>query len=156
MSPTCLNFWRRRELVRWLVAALSLQLVMITLATSAWAAAGTVSGTLVGPDGQPLPNVSIEIQDAQGATVATGTTDANGAYSVTSEALAPGVAYSVCSAGTCVTVAAVAAAAGGTAGMSAADMIAVGAGVAGAGAAIGVGVSSGGGPSTEGPISPAE
>jgi len=51
-------------------------------------AAGTLHGTVTGPDGEPVAGARISVSDGTGAAVAATTTDADGAYQVTD--LAPG------------------------------------------------------------------
>jgi hypothetical protein len=126
-------YWRHSHLCGLLVIGLALQTIAMSVPPPAWAAEGTVVGTLVDTGGHPLPNVTVTVRDKDGATVATGVTDETGKFSITSDAITPGVTYTICSLAGCGTVVAVAA----EAGMPTAALITIGIGTAGVtGAAI--------------------
>ncbi len=56
---------------------------------------GSISGTVVDPEGDPISGASVQAKDASEAVIATGTSGAGGAYALSSADFRKGVAYGI-------------------------------------------------------------
>ena len=87
-----------------LVAQVALVFAIVTAPATTRAAPGTLTGTIVDANGEPFANASVEVRDEAGVLVAQGSTDAQGGYTITADAIMPGATYNVCAGALCSTV----------------------------------------------------